>query len=92
MPYKLMDSVSVLIDFDVHVYVQSALMRATYAIEVLGSGSAVARRAGVTRQAVWNWKENDDLIPELYARRLDGTRGRNNRVLKFDPRTYGLDG
>lgn len=71
-------------------------MRATEAITVLGSAAEVGRRASskfqqVTRQHVWNWKENGDLVPEVYARRLDGTRGRNNRVLKFDPRTYGLD-
>lgn len=87
-----MDAVSCPIDFGVHTYVHSVRMRATYAIEVLGSGSEVARRARTTRQAVWNWKENGDLVPELYARRLDGTRGRKNRVLKFDPQTYGLDG
>lgn len=65
-------------------------MRATYAIEVLGSGSAVARRAGTTRQNVWNWKANGDLVPELYARRLSGTR-KNGKTLKFDPKAYGLD-
>lgn len=80
-----------LVDFGVHVYVQSARMKVTTAIDVLGSGSEVARRASVTRQAVSNWKADGDLVPELYARRLNGQRGRNKRVLRFDPKIYGLD-
>lgn len=68
-------------------------MKVEEAIELVGNGSgaALAKKLHVTRQAVWNWKNSDDgMLPELYARRLDGVRvGR--RVLRFDPQAYGLD-
>lgn len=58
---------------------------------LVGSEAALARYLKVSRQAVWNWKaRNGGLLPELYARRLDGTR-LGKRVLRFDPKAYGLD-
>lgn len=65
-------------------------MKTSEVIQAFGSGASLARRLSVTRQAVANWKANGDQLPELYARRLDGVRvGR--RILRFDPKAYGLD-
>jgi hypothetical protein len=65
-------------------------MKLNETIELFKGGSSLARQLKVTRQAVTNWKAKGDLIPELYARRLDGTRV-GKRVLRFDPKAYGLD-
>lgn len=59
---------------------------------MVGSKAALQRQLGLKSQSsISNWeREGRELLPELYARRLDGFRN-GRRRLRFDPRAYGLD-
>lgn len=67
-------------------------MRIEDAVAAAPSRKVLTTDMGLKSQSVIsNWeREGKELIPELYARRLNGKRyGR--RVLRFDPKAYGLD-
>lgn len=67
-------------------------MRIDEAVSVIGSKAALQRQLGLRSQStISNWERlGKELLPELYARRLDGFR-KGRRRLRFDPRAYGLD-
>jgi hypothetical protein len=62
------------------------------AVSVVGSKAELQRTLKLRSQStISNWERNGKkLMPELYARRLDGYR-KGNRRLRFDPKAYGLD-
>jgi hypothetical protein len=62
------------------------------AVAVVGSKAELQRQLGLQSQSsISNWeREGKELLPELYARRLDGFR-KGNRRLRFDPKAYGLN-
>jgi hypothetical protein len=66
-------------------------MRIEDAIEVVGSKAELQRQLRLKSQSsISNWERaGKELLPELYARRLDGYRN-GRRRLKFDPKAYGL--
>jgi len=71
------------------------LMEMALKIELMGGHRKVARRCGITRQAVMQWREvparfvllladqspltPHEIRPDLYPHPLDGTRGRAKR-------------
>lgn len=66
-------------------------MRIDEAVSVIGSKAELQRQLGLKSQSsISNWeREGRELLPELYARRLDGFRN-GRRRLRFDPKAYGL--
>lgn len=67
-------------------------MRIAEVVSIIGSKAELQRQLGLKSQSsISNWeREGKELLPELYARRLDGKRyGR--KTLRFDPKAYGLD-
>jgi hypothetical protein len=66
-------------------------MRIDEAVSVVGSKAELQRQLGLKSQSsISNWeREGKQLLPELYARRLDGYR-KGRKRLRFDPKAYGL--
>lgn len=73
--------------------VHNAAMRIEEAVSVVGSKAELQRQLKLRSQStISNWeRQGKELLPELYARRLDGFR-RAGKRLRFDPKAYGLDG